>query len=143
MAWLVMTVALCVGAVQLWRKLVSARADEVAPPIVLPLGAADALIRAAMRRAGRFLVLELVAIAACYPVESIFFIVPTVAAAFGLERYLSALRVRRLLAQPRASAELRGTTLTACADGTHAATVVTLAQALHARESIVPRAAVV
>jgi hypothetical protein len=122
------------------RRVTIARHDAVAPVQELSLGAADAMLRSTQVRAIAAAVGVALLIAGGWQVHVHVVALFSVAFAFALQSYLNAWRVRCLIGLPRASAELRGTTLTGCSDGTHASVIVSVKAAASAREHAVPRA---
>jgi len=140
---LVLVIALAVAIALLVRRVTIARQDAVAPVQDVSIVGAEALLRSTQVRA----IVGALGVAAIiaggwrihWHVVALF----SVAFAFALQSYLNAWRVKYLLALPRASAELRGTTLTACSDGSHASVIVSVRAAAAARAYAVPRATIV
>lgn len=139
---LVLAPAIVVGSAALARRRVASRRDAVAPAHELSLDAADALARATRTRAAieMSIVLAFIAVGCSTGVHSV--VLVSFALAFGLQSYLGGWRVQQMLVLPRASAELRGTTLTVCSDGAHASAIVSRRAADAARQRTLPRAVV-
>ena len=124
------------------RRVTAVRRDSVAPAHELSLDAADALVRATQIRAAIAGGLTLALVAGGWSVGIHTFMLFIVAIVFAVQSYMNAWRVQTLLVMARASAELRGTTLTACSDGAHASVIVSRAAAERARQQTMPRAIV-
>ena len=133
-------IGLSVSIALLVRRVTIAHQDAIASAIVVAPPAADALLRSTQRRAIMAAIGVAVVIAGGWQIHIHMVALFSVAFAFALQSYLNAWRVRYLLDQPRSSAELRGTTLTACSDGTHASVIVSVRAAAAVREHAVPRA---
>jgi hypothetical protein len=133
-------IGLSVSIALLVRRVTIARQDAVAPVVEVAPPAADALLRSTRRRAIMAAVGVALVIAGGWQIHIHVVALFSVAFAFALQSYLNAWRVRYLLDQPHASAELRGTTLTACFEGSHASVVVSGRAAASVREHAMPRA---
>ena len=140
---LVLAIASAVSIALLVRRFTIVRHDAVAPVEELTLDAADTLLRSTQRRAVIASLLVGGSIAGGWEIHWRVALLFSVAFAFAFQSYLNAWRVRHLLGLPRASAELRGTTLTACSDGTHASVIVSVRAAASARVHAMPRAKIV
>jgi hypothetical protein len=125
------------------RRVTIARQDAVATPLVISLAAADAIAANTRRRAALAMVGGIALIALTWRIGVHVGVLYSLGLAFAMQSYLNAWRARHLLGLPRACAELRGTTLTACSDGTHASVIVSCRAAASVREHGVPRATVV
>jgi hypothetical protein len=138
----VLGAAVIVGAVLLVRRMTIARADAVAPARELSIDAAAMLARITRWRAGAAALIALAVIAAGWSAGFHACVLLSIAFAFALQSYLNVWRSQQLLAHERASAELRGTTLTVCADGAHASVIVSRRDAARAHQHAMPRAIV-
>jgi hypothetical protein len=132
-------VAISIGL--LVRRVIIVRADAVAPAHTLSLEAGEALVRSTQLRATAAAMIVGCVIAGGWRIGV--HLVVLFSIAFALQSYLNAWRVQHLLRQPRSGAELRGTTLTACADGSHASVIVSMRAASSVREHAMPRAKIV
>ena len=135
-------VAAAVSMLMIVRRVTIARHDAVAPVQELTLATAEALLRSTQLRAIVAAFGVALVIAGGWQVHVHVVALFSVAFAFALQSYLNAWRVRYLIGQPHASAELRGTTLTGCSDGTQASVIVSVRAAAAVREHAVPRAIV-
>ncbi|HEY3804167.1 MAG TPA: hypothetical protein VGL61_16235 [Kofleriaceae bacterium] len=131
------------AGVLLVRRVTIARQDAVAPALSISLAAGDAIALDTRRRAVIGLVAGTALIALMWRIGVHVAVLYSIGLAFAMQSYLNAWRARHLMALPRASAELRGTTLTACSDGTHASVIVSCRAAAGVAEHAVPRAKIV
>ena len=134
---------LVVGIALLARRMTIVRRDAVAPARGVSLEAARGLVASVKRRAviGGLAVAAVIVAGASTGVPAAWLF--SLLFAFAVQSYMTAWRADHLLAMPRASAELRGTTLSIGADGAGASVLVTRRGAAEALDASVPRAVVV
>lgn len=140
---LALLVGISVSIGLLVRRVIIVRADAVAPAHTLTVDAGEALVRSTQLRAIAAAIIVGCVIAGGWRIGVHLVVLFSIAFAFALQSYMNAWRVQHLLRQPRSGAELRGTTLTACADGSHASVIVSVRAAATVREHVVPRAKIV
>jgi hypothetical protein len=140
---LALLVGVAMSIALLVRRVIIVRADAVAPAQTLTVEAGEALVRSTQLRAIAAALIVGCVIAGGWRIGVHLVVLFSIAFAFALQSYMNAWRVQHLLRQPRSGAELRGTTLTACADGSHASVIVSMRAAASTRELAMPRAKIV
>ncbi len=140
---LALLVGVSVAIGLLVRRVIIVRADAVAPAHTLSIDASEMLVRSTQLRAIAAAVIVGFVIAGGWRIGVHLVVLFSIAFAFALQSYMNAWRVQHLLRQPRSGAELRGTTLTACADGSHASVIVSVRAAASVRDHAMPRAKIV
>jgi len=139
---LAFVIGLAIALALLVRRVTIARQDAVAPVRKVSLQAADSLLRSTQLRAIAAVLGVALVIAGGWQLHVRVVALLSVAFAFALQSYLNAWRVRYLINQPHASAELRGTTLTGSSDGSQASVIVSVRAAASVQEHGVPRAVI-